>query len=62
VTTRGLVRRERAHDLQRPPRGRLGDVEDVHLGQYAPRPESTTGSVAMRISMSRASDHPATYW
>ena len=30
--------------------------------QYAPRPESTAGIVARRISMSRASDQPATYW
>ena len=30
--------------------------------QYAPRPEITAGSVARRISMSRASDQPATYW
>ena len=30
--------------------------------QYAPRPEMTAGSVARRISMSRASDQPATYW
>ena len=30
--------------------------------QYAPRPEMTAGSVASRISMSRASDQPATYW
>ena len=30
--------------------------------QYAPRPDSTVGTVASRISMSRARDQPATYW
>ena len=37
-------------------------VYDDVLRQYAPRPEMTAGSVARRISMSRASDQPATYW
>ena len=30
--------------------------------QYAPRPESTAGTVARRISRSRPSDQPRTYW
>ena len=30
--------------------------------QYAPRPESTAGTVAKRISRSRPSDQPRTYW
>ena len=40
-----------------------GDGRRLRRGaQYAPRPEMTAGSVASRISMSRASDQPATYW
>ena len=40
-----------------------GDRRRLRRGaQYAPRPEMTAGSVASRISMSRASDQPATYW
>jgi hypothetical protein len=34
----------------------------MKVDQYAPRPEITAGSVARRISRSRASDQPATYW
>ena len=42
--------------------GRLRRAVLSSGAQYAPRPEMTAGSVARRISMSRASDQPATYW
>ena len=63
---RALPRRCRARRRSRAARGsadRSAPPPGARLrGQYAPRPESTTGSVASRISMSRASDQPATYW
>ena len=61
VASHRLVGRKRAHHLERARPGRFGDMEDAHRGQYAPRPDNTTGSVARRISTSRASDQPATY-
>ena len=59
--------RHQANHLEHAASEGFDDVEDAQPAallsyQYAPRPESTAGSVARRISMSRASDQPATYW
>jgi hypothetical protein len=61
VRRRGLEQRER---VGRRPWAvvEAGDGVAVEVDQIAPRPVSTAGKVASRISTSRASDQPATYW
>lgn len=68
ITDRGRVvlqRRGRHIDNEVPrlhtTRGTRGGGRS-RRGQNVPRPDSTTGTVESRISRSRASDQPATYW